>query len=62
MDLITVLNAYNSSLNGGKPLSYNPQADNETSFGNYSERGILRRVAAMVHFHYSLSGQEFPLI
>lgn len=49
-DLINVLNKYNSTLNGGKPFSFNPQADNETSFSNYSERGLLGRVAAVVSF------------
>ncbi|KAH8649186.1 Alpha/Beta hydrolase protein [Xylariales sp. PMI_506] len=44
-DLIAVLNHYNSTANGGKSFSFNPQADNETSFGNYSERGLLGRVA-----------------
>lgn len=47
-DLIAVYNSYNSTLNGGKTLNFNPQSDNETSFGNYSERGLLGRVAKVV--------------
>jgi hypothetical protein len=53
-DLITVLNKYNSTLHGGASLKFNPQADNETSFGNYSERGLLGRVAAIVRTACSL--------
>jgi Carboxylesterase family len=47
-DLIAVLNNYNNTLNEGKSFHFNPQADNETSFGNYSERGLLGRVAPIV--------------
>jgi hypothetical protein len=48
IDFITALNKYNGTLHGGASLKFNPQADNEPSFGNYSERGLLERVAAMV--------------
>ena len=47
-DLITILNTFNSILYGGNSFKYNPQADNETSFGNYSERGLPGRVATVV--------------
>lgn len=47
-DLISVLNSYNATLNGGQKFSFGPQADNQTSFGNYSERGVLGKVATVV--------------
>jgi len=48
IDLITILNTFNSTLHGRNSFKFNPQADNETSFGNYSERGLLGRVFAVV--------------
>jgi cholinesterase len=43
--IIAIVDGYNASLNDGKALRFNPQADNETSFANYSARGVLGRVA-----------------
>lgn len=45
--LIEVYNKYNSTLNGGKSLSFQTVADNQTRFSNYSDlqrRGLFARV------------------
>lgn len=39
-DLIDLSYSYNSTLNGGKTLSFGPQPDNQTIFSNYKD---LRR-------------------
>lgn len=36
-DIIQILNTYNATANGGKVLNFQPQADNETSFSNYTD-------------------------
>lgn len=35
-DIISVLNKYNASVNGGRSLSFVPAGDNETSFDSYT--------------------------
>lgn len=37
LDIISVLNKYNATTNGGRSLSFIPVGDNETSFDNYTE-------------------------
>lgn len=44
--LIEVYNEYNSTLNGGKSLSFTTQADNQTRYSNYTDlqtRGLFAR-------------------
>jgi carboxylesterase type B len=43
--IISVLNTYNSSFNGGKSLSFTPAADDETSFGNYTDLAVRGKFA-----------------
>lgn len=46
-DIAQVLNTYDSTANNGKVLIFQPQADNETSFSNYTDlqaRGLYARV------------------
>lgn len=45
--LIEVYNKYNSTLNGGKSLSFTTLADNQTRFSNYTDlqaRGLFARI------------------
>ncbi|KAL5113981.1 hypothetical protein ACEQ8H_008127 [Pleosporales sp. CAS-2024a] len=43
--IIDVYNKYNSSANGGRPLSFTPAPDDMTSFANYTDRQVRGRFA-----------------
>lgn len=45
--IINVMNKYNATANGGKPLSFNPSPDNVTSFSNYTDRQLRGRFARL---------------
>lgn len=45
--LIAVLNSYNATAHGGRPLSFNPSPDNATSFSNYADRQRRGRFARL---------------
>lgn len=47
-DIIDVLNNYDSAANGGQILNFQPQADNETSFTNYTDLQVRGLFAQMV--------------
>lgn len=50
-EIISILNHYNASANGGQALSFGPTADNETSFSNYTDlqvRGKFARLPLLV--------------
>ncbi|CAK7236417.1 hypothetical protein SCUCBS95973_009601 [Sporothrix curviconia] len=49
--IIGVLNGYNSRENGGSVLNFQPQTDNETSFGNYTDlqvRGMYSKLPQVI--------------
>ncbi|OSS52963.1 hypothetical protein B5807_02591 [Epicoccum nigrum] len=45
--IISVLNTYNATQNGGRSLSFQPAADNSTSFSNYTDRALRGRFARL---------------
>ena len=45
--IISVLNTYNATQNGGRSLSFQPAADNSTSFSNYTDRAARGRFARL---------------
>lgn len=47
-DIISVLNTYNASTNGGRSLSFVPAGDNETSFDNYTSMQSGGKFARLV--------------
>lgn len=52
--IIDVLNQYDSKANGGKMLNFQPQADNETSFSNYTDlqvRGLYAPLVSLLFCH-----------
>lgn len=55
--LIEVYNGYNATLNGGRSLSFQTRADNQTRFSNYTDlqnRGLFARVPTI----YSSTNNE----
>ncbi|CAK7199920.1 hypothetical protein SEUCBS139899_002607 [Sporothrix eucalyptigena] len=50
-DIISVLNGYDSRDHGGSVLNFQPQTDNETSFGNYTDlqvRGLYSQLPQVI--------------
>ncbi len=52
--IISVLDKYNATAQGGVSLSFGPVADNETSFSNYTDRRRRGLFAQLVRASYSL--------
>ncbi|KJR81634.1 uncharacterized protein SPSK_00767 [Sporothrix schenckii 1099-18] len=49
--IMAVLNGYDSRQHGGRVLGFQPQSDNETSFGNYTDlqvRGLYSRLPTVI--------------
>lgn len=49
-DIIAVLNQYDPSQNDGRVLNFQPQTDNQTSFGNYTDlqvRGLYSQLVGL---------------
>ena len=56
--IMDVLNQYDPKANGGRMLNFQPQADNETSFSNYTDLQVRGLYAPLVSFLLITSGSD----
>lgn len=57
--IINVWNKYNATANGGKPLGFGPQIDNETIFANYTDRRLRGLIAQGVSQFLTIQSRGF---